>query len=117
MRAGGHALRVCAAAERSRCRADERLHALLARGAAGSRRRKSVHWPDEAHEGGDGAFRLGRPLQLETVHVLRGLGPEGGGDGAERMRAGAVSFADAVRAEHSAEQTALRGAAARHSGR
>lgn len=70
--------------------------------------KKSVRWPDQLGEEEDGAFRIGKPQQLETVHVIPGLGPAepqpmdtGGGS--------SLSFADAVRAEHQYEKQKLHG--------
>lgn len=66
-----------------------------------------MRWPDQVAEE-DGSFRIGRVQQLETVHVLQGLGPPGAG-GPEAARSAhstrsALSFADAVRAEHRVER-------------
>eukprot|EP00892_Ulva_mutabilis_P011544 jgi/Ulvmu1/8762/UM048_0017.1 len=85
---------------------DDKLREFLAQKGKG-KAKKTVRWPDQVAEE-DGSFRIGRVQQLETVHVLQGLGPPAAGsagppDAAQRPHS-ALSFADAVRAEHRVER-------------
>lgn len=83
--------------------ADSRIHQLL--GSKHDKVKKSVRWPDQLGDEEDGVFRIGKPQQLETVHIIPGLGPAE----AQPMETGGgyVSFADAVRAEHQYEKQKL----------
>jgi hypothetical protein len=74
-----------------------------------SKARKSVRWPDQvAEDDEDAAFRIGRPRQLEIVHLVSGLGPGPSDDSDSGGSGSAVhshsTFAAAVRAEHSSEK-------------
>lgn len=82
----------------------DRLRDLLTHRSRG-KHRKTVRWPDQmADDDEDASFRIGRPRQLEIVHLVPGLGP-GPHEESENGQAGhCTSFAEAVRAEHSAEQ-------------
>lgn len=81
-----------------------RLRALLER-RRGNKPRKTVRWPDQvADDDEDTGFRVGRPRQLEIVHLLPDLGPS---SPCGVLRKPPQSFAAAVRAEHSAEQRLL----------
>lgn len=87
--------------------ADDKLREILESRGKG-KAKKSVRWPDQVAEG-EGSFRIGRVQQLETVHVLEGLGPAEGKAGGTGTAGGAaalsaLSFADAVRAEHRVER-------------
>jgi hypothetical protein len=86
--------------------ADERLKEIL-ESRKGARMRKSVRWPDQVGDEEEEAFRVGRPRQLEVVHLIPGLGPNGAAETGEHP-ASEVSFADAVRAEHSSEQRLMK---------
>lgn len=82
--------------------ADDRLREILARGKL--KERKSVRWPDQVPDEA-ASFRIGRVQQLETVHVLEGLGPAGAAAPVEAPAGrSTLSFADAVRAEHRVER-------------
>lgn len=77
----------------------------------GNKVKKSVRWPDLMGVE-DGAFRIGKPQQLETVHIIPGLGPCELGPGDQPMDTGGTSFssfADAVRAEHQYEKQFRKG--------
>jgi hypothetical protein len=82
----------------------DRLRDLLTNCTRG-KHRKTVRWPDQmADDDEDASFRIGRPRQLEIVHLVSGLGP-GPPEESENGQAGhCTSFAEAVRAEHCAEQ-------------
>lgn len=89
------------------CSADARLNQLLA--GKQDKVKKSVRWPDQLGEEEEGAFRIGKPQQLETVHIIPGLGP---GEAQPMDTSGATtfsSFAAAVRAEHQYEKHKLHG--------
>lgn len=64
-----------------------------------------MRWPDQLPDDADddATFRLGRPRQLETVHLLEGLGP-GPPDEHDALTSDHMSFAAAVRAEHNSEK-------------
>jgi hypothetical protein len=68
--------------------------------------RKSVRWPDQLGEDEDGAFRIGKPQQLETVHIIPGLGDP---QPMDTSGGSFASFADAVRREHQFEKQKLNG--------
>jgi hypothetical protein len=87
--------------------ADERLKEIL-ESRRGARTRKTVRWPDQVGDEEEEVFRVGRPRQLEVVHLIPGLGPNGVIDNGEWHSPSAVSFADAVRAEHSSEQRLMK---------
>lgn len=84
--------------------ADARLHQLLGKH---DKVRKSVRWPDQLGDEEDGAFRIGRPQQLETVHIIPGLGDLGEGEPMDTSGGSSLSFSDAVRAEHQYEKQKL----------
>jgi hypothetical protein len=68
--------------------------------------KKSVRWPDQLGEEEDGAFRIGKPQQLETVHIIPGLGDP---QPMDTSGGSFASFADAVRREHQFEKQKLNG--------
>ena len=80
---------------------------LATRTKSGSFARKTVRWPDQvADDDEDAAFSIGKPRQLEIVHLVSGLGP-GPSDDSDSGGSGAAvhsTFAAAVRAEHSSEK-------------
>ena len=88
--------------------ADARLQEMLS-SRYGTRQRKSVRWPDQVPDDDeDAAFRIGRPRQLEIVHLIPDLGPDSPvSSSADGTPASHMSFAAAVRAEHSGEKHAM----------
>jgi hypothetical protein len=81
---------------------------MLSSRAPGPRQRKTVRWPDQVTEDDENAaFRIGRPRQLEIVHLIPNLGPESPTVSNDSDAAGHLSFAAAVRAEHTGEKHAM----------